>query len=133
MARKVTPVKTQQNPSTKKLGLVGLKAFFAIADESWGLTTRQQRTLLGEIPESTFYEWKKNPEREISRDTLERISYILGIYKNLELLLGDKQHAHSWVKRTNEAFNGASALDVMLQGNVYDLARVRYYLDAERG
>ena len=50
-------------------------------------------------------------------DTLERISYIVGVYKALQLLLPDETAADDrWVKRPNTAplFGGRSALDRVL-------------------
>lgn len=69
----------------------------------------------------------------VARDTLERISYVLGIFRAINTLLPDKQIAADWVRRPNDAsvFSGASALDRMLAGNVSDLFVVRQYLDAE--
>ena len=71
----------------------------------------------------------------LSGDTLERISYVMGIYKALRILLPTSEAAHAWVKKPNTAqgFGGKSALDRMLAGRVVDLADVRRYLDAERG
>ncbi len=111
-----------------------IRAFFAIA-AAWGLTNSQTRTLLGSPPESTFYQWKKGVVGTVSRDLLERVSYVLGIYKDLQILLPDPAAADSWVHRPNSAvpFGGKSALDHMLGGQVVDLHRVREYLDAERG
>ena len=72
---------------------------------------------------------------ELPRDTLERLSYILGIYKALQILLPDEQAADRWIRKPNVApvFAGRSALEQMLSGQVADLYRVRQYLDAERG
>lgn len=111
-----------------------LRAFFAIA-AAWELSNSQTRTLLGSPPESTFYQWKKGVVGAVSRDLLERVSYVLGIYKDLQMLLPDPAAADSWVHRANSAapFGGKSALDHMLGGQVVDLHRVRDYLDAERG
>ena len=91
--------------------------------------------LLGQTARSTYFKWKKNPNTVLPKDTLERISYILGIYKALQLLLPDEQAADDWVKRPNAAplFTGRSALDRMLSGQVADLFVVRQYLDAQRG
>jgi hypothetical protein len=71
----------------------------------------------------------------LPRDTLERLSYLLGIYKALQLLLPEAQAADEWIRRPNEAplFGGRSALERMLSGNVADLYLVRQYLDAQRG
>ena len=68
-------------------------------------------------------------------DTLERISYVLGIYKALQILLPDAARADAWVRQPNSAgpFGGRSALERMMGGNVGDLFVVRQYLDAQRG
>jgi len=118
----------------KKIGKVALKGFFRITDE-WNLTPANQKTLLGDIPNSTYSKYKKLPDVKLPRDMLERISYILGIYKALRILFPTLQQASEWVKKDNAAmpFNGNSALDYMLAGRVTDLADVRRYLDWARG
>ena len=116
------------------LGGPALRAFFRIAD-AWGLKNTEARRLLGDPPESTFYKWKKQREGAPGRDVIERISYLLGIFKALELLFPDPTRADAWIRRANDAgpFGGRSALDRMLSGNVADLYVVRSYLDAQRG
>ena len=71
----------------------------------------------------------------LSPDTLERISYILGIYKALRILLPTEKAANEWLHKPNNAplFGGRSALEKLMKGHVLDLADVRRYLDAERG
>jgi hypothetical protein len=66
---------------------------------------------------------------------LERLSYILGIYKALQILLPDEAAADAWIRQPNDAapFGGRTALERMLSGHVADLYEVRRYLDAERG
>ncbi len=91
--------------------------------------------LLGLQAPSTFYNWRKSAPATLPRDTLERISYVLGIYKALQILIPDPRSADVWIKKPNGAplFNGKSALARMLTGNVSDLYVVRQYLDAQRG
>ena len=115
-------------------GAAGLRAFARIA-EVWHLSIAEQLTLLGLSSRSTYFKWRKEPQVRLPRDTLERISYLLGIYKALQLLLPDTRAADEWIRRPNEAavFGGRSALDRMLSGNVADLYIVRQYLDAQRG
>jgi hypothetical protein len=128
-------VKAQNKPSTRELSAAGLRAFFNIARD-WGLSTDEQMVLLGAPGRSTFFKWKSAPEAaDLKRDTLERLSYLLGIYKALQVLLPDTTAADAWVKKPNAAllFGGRSALDRMLGGNVADLVAVRQYLDARRG
>ena len=117
-------------------GLSGpaLRTFFRIAG-LWGLSVEEQMTLLGLTARSTFFKWKRDPNTVLPKDTLERISYIVGVYKALQLLLPNEEAADEWVRRPNAAplFAGRSALDRMLSGQVADLFVVRQYLDAQRG
>lgn len=112
----------------------GLRAFFQIA-ELWGLTVEEQITLLGGPARSTYYRWKKSGAPPLPRDVLERISYILGIYHDLQVLLPDTEAADGWIRKPNTSplFGGGAALDRMLSGNVADLYVVRQYLVGERG
>jgi hypothetical protein len=116
------------------LGGPALRGFFAIAD-AWGLKSAEARRLLGDPPESTFYKWKKQRDGAPGRDVIERISYVLGIFKALQILFPDPTRADAWLRRPNSAgpFAGASALERMLVGNVADLYFVRRWLDAQRG
>ena len=116
------------------LGGPALRAFFGLA-EQWKLRIADQRKLLGDPPESTFYKWKRQREGVLGRDTIERISYLLGIWKALQILFPDPAQADAWLHRPNQAplFGGYSALERMLSGNVADLYVVRQYLDAQRG
>lgn len=129
----VTPAPLRAN-SVQALGKPALRAFFRVA-HLWELGVHEQMTLLGLASRSTYFKWKRDGTDFLPRDTLERISYILGIYKALQILLPDESAADAWVRRPNSAFpfGGKSALDRMLSGNVADLYIVRQYLDAERG
>lgn len=121
--------------SAGAMSAAAVRAFERIA-ALWQLGIDEQLTLLGNPPRSTYYKWKKSPEAaQLGRDTLERISYILGIYKALQILLPDRAAADAWIKKPNTAapFGGRSALQRMLSGNVADLYVVRQYLDAARG
>ena len=119
---------------TGDLGGPALRAFFALA-ERWKLRVNEQRTLLGDPPESTYFKWKKQQDGTPSRDVIERISYLLGIWKDLQILFPDPAQADAWLRKPNDAslFGGRPALERMLSGNVADLYVVRQYLDAQRG
>ena len=102
---------------------------------AWGLSNKEQIKLLGNPPKSTFYRWKQGEGVVLSQDTLERLSYIFGIYSALQVLLPRPDAADAWIKRPNTAplFGGRSALERMLSGQVVDLYIVRQFLDAQRG
>jgi hypothetical protein len=119
----------------QQMAAAGLRAFARIA-AAWGLTVEEQLALLGRPPRSTYFAWRKAPERAVlPRDTLERLSNLLGIWKSLQILLPDATAADAWVRQPNTAapFGGRSALERMLAGNVSDLHLVRRYLDGVRG
>lgn len=112
---------------------VALKAFFNIT-ERWGLNDSERMVLLGGPSRSTYYKWKSALGGKLPRDVIERISYVMGIYKSLHILFSNEQQADGWIKRSNQAapFDGLSAHEYMQRGSVVDLADVRRYLDAQR-
>ncbi|GAB5095367.1 MbcA/ParS/Xre antitoxin family protein [Caballeronia sp. HLA56] len=122
-------------PGLGELSAAGLRAFLNIARD-WSLSNEEQIVLLGSPGRSTFFKWKNAPDSaRLTRDTLERLSLILGIYKALQILLPEPAAADTWIKRPNTAppFGGRPALARMLAGNISDLLAVRQYLDAMRG
>lgn len=116
------------------LGGPALRTFFNLA-KVWDLSEREQMQLLGLNSRSTLHAWKGGRVTKVSRDTLERISYLLGIFKSINILLPDQALADEWIRLPNNAplFGGRSALDRMMTGNIGDLYTVRQYLDAQRG
>jgi len=122
---------------TKQAAGAALRTFFNIA-RLWKLEESQAMTLLGfdDSSRSTYFRWKRDPDSaRLGKDRLQRLSYIFGIYKDLQILLPDPDAADGWLHRPNRAgpFGGKPALDRMLSGHVADLYEVRRYLDAERG
>ena len=127
-------LRPQPTRDSSTLGGAGLRAFANIA-EAWKLSIAEQLTLLGIDSRSTFFKWRRERNPKLKRDTIERLSYLLGIYKSLQILLPDPKAADEWVRKPNEAapFGGRPALARMLSGQVADLYVVREYLDAQRG
>ena len=124
-------------PDTPELRVApALRTVFSILS-AWGVKVKDWGRLLG-VSQPTVQRWKADPEaaeRSNSRDLLERLSYLLGIYKALQILLPDPQAADGWVHRPNSAppFGGATPMERMLAGNVADLYEVRRWLDGQRG
>lgn len=118
------------------LCLVAVKLFFGITQE-WQLTDEQRCILAGLGTRTTLHNWRQklaaNEPIKLSKDTLERLSYLSGIYKAVQLLFSDPQQWQHWIRKPNRDFGGMSALERMLGGNVVDLSDVRRYLDAWRG
>ncbi|RSZ55901.1 DUF2384 domain-containing protein [Massilia atriviolacea] len=117
----------------ERLSKSALKGFFALMT-AWKLRDDDARELLGGMSSSTFYEWKKNPDRILEVDRITRISYMLGIYKALHILYGDKL-ADEWITlpNSNPIFAGRTPLSHMLAGGLLSMQTVRKLLDARRG
>ncbi len=98
----------------------------------WGITDEQAATLL-DLQLRTYRRWKAGNQGRIDRDGKSRLSNLIGIHKALRIIFSEAQRGYRWVRAPNQAFGGASALDVMLGGELTDLMRVRRYLDSERG
>ena len=116
-------------------GRVALTFFFNLM-KLWNCSADQQRVLLCSVGNSTYFNYKQLPEVRLPRDTLERISYLMGIHKALRIIFSNQaERGYEWVHKPNDAapFNGVSALDYMLGGQVVDLSDVRRYLDGVRG
>ena len=117
----------------ERLSKAALKGFFKLA-AAWKLRDDDARELLGGISSSAYYEWKKHPERTLEVDCITRISYLLGVYKALHILYGDKL-ADEWMSlpNTNLIFGGRSPLAYISAGGLPAMQTLRQLLDARRG
>lgn len=110
-----------------------LRAFFNIIGK-WKLRDQEGRALLGGIASSTYYDYKKNPDKLLDQDKLTRVSYLIGLYKALHIQHGDDL-ADRWVgmANSNRIFAGQTPLEAMIKGGAPMMQRVRRLLDARRG
>jgi Protein of unknown function (DUF2384) len=117
----------------RRLSPAALRAFFNIV-ERWSLREEDARQLLGGISSGAYYEFKKKPNRLLDQDRLQRISYLIGIFKALNILYGTRL-ADSWVQlaNTNPLFSGRTPLHYMLQRGTPGMEVVRSLLDSRRG
>ena len=109
-----------------------LRTFFRIAS-AWHLSEAEQMRLLGLHSRASLQAWKRGKVATLRKDALERISYVLGIYQGLQVLVPTT--ANTWVHQPNTAapFGGLPAIARMTAGNVGDLYVVRQYVDAPCG
>ena len=120
-------------PERERLSAAALKAFFNMMDK-WHVRDEDARALLGGISNGPYYSWKKRPERLLDSDVLTRISYLVGIFKALNVLYS-KALADAWVTRpnSNRIFAGHTPLTYMMKGALPAMQVVRRLLDARRG
>lgn len=118
----------------ERLSPSALKAFFAMMDR-WHVRDEDARALLGGMTNGPYYEMKKRPaHRVLDADRLLRVSYLVGIFKALNILHG-RALADEWIQlpNTNRIFAGSTPLAYMLKGGVTAMQTVRRLLDARRG
>lgn len=122
-----------QKAERERLSRSALRGFFRIV-ERWKLRDDEARELLGGLSSSTYYEWKKNCDRVLEVDRITRISYLIGIYKALHILYGDKL-ADEWMQlpNRNAIFAGATPLAYVIAGGLPAMYTLRKLLDARRG
>ena len=116
----------------ERLSAGGLKAFFNIMAR-WNIRDEDARALLGSVSNGPFYEMKRHPDRVLDPDRLTRVSYLIGIFKALNILFSEKV-ADAWVQlpNTNPIFAGQTPLAFMLKGGLPAMQIVRRLLDARR-
>ena len=93
----------------------------------------EQASIILDLPRRTYARWKAGDVGRIGRDGQARLSNLMGIHKALRTIFREPARGYAWIKTANEVFEDRSALEVMLDGELTDLMRVRRYLDAERG
>ena len=129
------PAEGRRDPKIRRLiSGPAMRTFFNVAD-AWKLTNEEQRALLGWPPESTFYKYKAGQVTALPYDTLMRISLVLGIYKDLQILYPEPALADQWIKlpNSNPLFGGRPALALVTEGGMDALYQVRRLLDGRRG
>ena len=131
-SRRRVPVDLTSSTERARLSRSATLAFLSIVDH-WHLSDHEATLLLG-IAAETYRDMKKTElECVLSSDTLIRISYLIGIFRALNILHGTKL-SKEWVKLANRngIFRGATPLDYMIKGGVPALHIVRKLLDARQ-
>lgn len=111
-----------QRTTPSEMSRTALRVFFVIAKD-WGVTPDDQRVLLGNPPIDIFDLWVEGKGPVLDSDTLDRISHVFGVYKNLRLIFPSEDQALAWPRKPNQYFGGATALSVMLNGHIEEVQR----------
>jgi uncharacterized protein (DUF2384 family) len=85
------------------------------------------------MPARTWARWKTGDIGRIDRDLRMRMAHLISIHKGLRYLFKDPARGYAWIRKPNQSFAAQSALDLMLRGELSDLAAMREWLNAERG
>ena len=101
--------------------------------ENWRVSDAEARDILGGLSARTFARWKAGEPGRIDRDLATRLSLLMGIHKGLRYLFSEPERGYAWVRKPNGDLGGRTPAEIMAEGSIFALARVRDYLDAERG
>ena len=116
----------------KRLSGSSLTAFFKIM-ELWKVRDEDAKLLLGGVSNEPFYEMKKNQkDKVLDVDQMYRISYLLGIFKAINILHG-QQLADRWAQIPNDGpvFHGQKPLQYMIDGGLPTFQDVRRLLEGQ--
>ncbi len=117
----------------------GLRTFARIVDQ-WKLQSSDAMALLGVDSRSTYYELLKRARESkdlkgLSKDQLDRLSYLIGIYAAVRVLFPhSKESRDAWVSSPNTAalFAGRSPLEIM-RSSMIGLYQTFAHLATARG
>lgn len=117
----------------KRLSHAAIEAFFRIV-EKWQLNNDDAMGLLGGVSHGRYYALKKTRSGVLTQDELTRISFLIGIFKALNILFAHKL-ADQWMSlaNSNPLFNGSSPIASLVEGGVPAMLQVRRLLDNRRG
>lgn len=107
---------------------------FNILDK-WGCNPDQCAAILG-LPRATMYKYRKDTATaKLSRDQIERASYVLNIHAALRLIFSNPENQYGFMKlkNGNAYFNGASPMDLIGAGSFAALYETFCRIDAMRG
>ncbi len=101
----------------------------------WGIPDADGRALLGGVSADEYRALLAHPaETVFDQDALQRVSFLVGIFKALNILFGQVL-ADAWVRLPNQnrIFGGLTPLEYMIRGGLPAFQTVRRLLDARRG
>jgi len=126
-------VDVSSRATRERLSPSALRAFVNIMDR-WGVKDQDARELLGGVSNGTLYAIKRREKKILSADELLRVSYLVGIFKALNILHGRKL-ADEWMQlqNSNPIFANETPLSFVMHGGLPAMQVVRRLLDARRG
>jgi uncharacterized protein (DUF2384 family) len=117
----------------RRLSPSAARGFLRIV-EHWQVRDEDARALLGGMSHGSYYQLKQKPGKTFDQDRLLRISYLIGIFKALNILYSEKL-ADRWMQlpNRNSVFAGKTPLEFIAAGGLPAMEVLRRLLDARRG
>ncbi len=116
---------------TKRLNSVGYALFKDLSRE-WSLSLEESYRLLGFKDVDTFSAWHTHGwDNSNNAYALQMVSHLLAIYQLLHQLFSIPAQANAWFLKPNQALEGYSCLNYILQNGLVGAAKVRSYLASQ--
>ena len=110
-----------------------VKAVVRAAD-AWNLSNSEAAALF-DVPSATWSRMKSGTYKGVlDQDKVTRASLLVGLFKGLRLLFNGPL-TYDWPKTANSGpgFNGKSPVQIMCEGGIPAMLKVRQHIDALRG
>lgn len=104
------------------------------ASDAWGLSNAEAAALF-DVPLATWNRMKAGSYKgTLDQDKVTRASLLVGLFKGLRLLFNGPL-TYGWPKAPNSGsgFDGKTPVQVMCEGGIPAIMRVRQHIDALRG
>ncbi len=104
------------------------------ATDAWELSNAEAAALF-DVPSATWSRMKAGTYRGVlDQDKVTRASLLIGLFKGLRLLF-DGPLTYGWPRTANTGpgFNGRSPVQIMSEGGIPAMMKVRQHIDALRG
>jgi len=104
------------------------------AADAWGLSNAEAAELF-DVPSATWSRMKAGTYKgALDQDKVTRASLLIGLFKGLRLLFNGPL-TYEWPKAANtgSGFNGKSPVQVMCDGGIPAMLKVRQHIKALRG
>ena len=102
--------------------------------EAWGLSNAEAAALF-DVPTATWSRMKAGTfNGNLDQDKVTRASLMIGLFKGLRLLFNGPL-TYGWPKTVNKGadFVGRTPMEVMIEGGIPAMMRVRQHIDSLRG
>ncbi|NMP16235.1 antitoxin Xre/MbcA/ParS toxin-binding domain-containing protein [Thalassotalea sp. Y01] len=113
--------------SLEEVSKVAISTYMNIMQQ-WDVSDEDQLSLLGLNAVANVEKLKEELVSSMTSEMLDRISFVLKIYKYLQVLFPEREQSNSWINKGNDAFDGKTALMVILSDNENGLLTVAKYL-----
>ena len=113
--------------SKSQIDTVGLKVFNSITD-AWSQPIDSQTKLLALRDTSEFEKLIAEESPELTKDMVERISFLMKIHRSLHAIFANSTQANSWVDRKNSRLGDLTAVEYMHQNGKRGMEEVCEYL-----